>query len=150
MNPVKIYPSNPINLANGFKKFAIIVKRFSPFIPMFANSQITSPAGAAVLIALPNTNRVLSKMERIKILPNWGFLYGGNSSTKEEGIPFKIVFDSILEIINVKKIPNITINITKKVEINDAPIPCTMPAINIVAIDIKMGNLPIAWNESIC
>ena len=70
------------------KNFAIIVSRFSPFIPIFANNHITNPAGAATDIALPNMNNVLSNMERTNIFPNCGFLYGGNSNTIDDGIPF--------------------------------------------------------------
>lgn len=41
---------------------------------MFANNQITRPAGAATAIALPSTNKVLSKIERTKTFPICGFL----------------------------------------------------------------------------
>ena len=143
---VKIYPSNPINFANGFKKFAIIINKLSPFIPTFANIQITSPAGAATTIALPKTNNVLSKIERTNIFANCGFLYGGNSNTIDDGIPFNIVFDKILDIINVKHIPNIITMITAIVDnIEDRILfpPAYAPAIKIVAIDIKNGNLPL-------
>lgn len=69
INAVRIYPSNPINCAKGFKKFAIIVRMLSPCIPILANNQITSPAGAATEIALPKTNKVLSNIECTKIFP---------------------------------------------------------------------------------
>ena len=101
-------------------------------------------------MALPSTNSVLSNMERINIFPNCGFLYGGNSKTKDEGIPFKMVLDSNFEIASVKNIPNIITKITAMVEITDAPKPCILPAINIVAIAIKNGNLPITGNKVIC
>ena len=77
----------------------------APSILIVAKSQIISPAGAATAKALTNTNNVLSKIDLTKILPIWGFLYGGSSNVKEEGIPFNIVLDSILDTINVKKIP---------------------------------------------
>ena len=127
MKAVKIYSSNPIRLAKGFKKLAIIVRRLSPLNPIFAKSQITRPAGAATKIALPRTNKVLSKMERISIFPTCGFLYGGSSKIKEEGIPFKIVLDNILEITKVQKIPRSITRITVKVEIKEAlnPRDCT-------------------------
>ena len=102
-----------------------------------------SPAGAATAIALPNTNKVLSKNELTIILPNCGFLYGGNSNANDEGIPFKIVFDSIFDTNNVRKIPKSMTNITAIVDTIEAPKPCIVPAINIVAIDINSGNLPL-------
>ena len=37
---------------------------------MFAKIQIIRPAGAATEIALPNTNKVLSKIDRTKTFPN--------------------------------------------------------------------------------
>ena len=91
-------------------------------------------------------NNVLSNMERTNIFPNCGFLYGGNSNTIDDGIPFNIVFDNIFDIINVKNIPNIITIITASVDnIDDKnPFPAEYaPAINIVAIDIKNGNLPL-------
>ena len=52
--------------------------------------------------------------------------------------------------INVRNIPNNITNITAIVDRIDAPIPCIEPAINIVAIAIKKGNLPITWNKVVC
>lgn len=59
------------------------------------------PAGAATIIALPKTKSVLSNIERTITLPNCGFLYGGSSSVKKDGIPFKIVLDRIFDVRNV-------------------------------------------------
>lgn len=42
---------------------------FKPPILILANIQITIPAGAATSIALPRTNSVLLKIERIRTLP---------------------------------------------------------------------------------
>ena len=81
------------------------------------------PAGAATTIALPNTNKVLSKIELIIIFPNSGFLYGGSSSINEEGVPFKIVLDKSLEITKVKNIPNNITNNTQIVEIREDILP---------------------------
>ena len=72
---------------------------------MFAISQISAPAGAATVIALPSTNRVLSKMERTIILPNCGVRYGGNSKTNEDGCPFKSVLESNFDTKKVSRIP---------------------------------------------
>lgn len=91
--------------------------RLFPSIPIFASNHITSPAGAATDIALPRTNNVLSNIERTNIFPNCGFLYGGNSNTIDDGIPFKIVFDKILDTTKVKNIPKRITNITLIVDI---------------------------------
>ena len=106
---------------------------------------MTKPAGAATDIALPNTNSVLSKIDLITIFPICGFLYGGNSNTKDDGIPFKIVLDNILEINNVRKIPSKIANNTANVDNILGHIPCIVPAIKILAIVIKNGNLPVTW-----
>ena len=104
---------------------------------------MTRPAGAATAIALPNIKMVLSKIDLTNTFKNCGFLYGGNSKTKEDGIPFNIVFDKILDITNVMTIPRIITNMTAIVDTIDAPIPPIVPAINIVAMVIKNGNLPL-------
>ena len=120
-----------------------MVNKLCPCIPILANSHMTRPAGAATATALPNIKMVLSKMDLTNTLKNCGFRYGGNSSTKEDGIPFKIVFDKILDITNVIIIPRIITNMTAIVDTIDAPIPPIVPAINIVAMVIKNGNLPL-------
>lgn len=114
---------------------------------MFANSQITRPAGAAIQMALPKTNNVLSKIERIIIFPNWGFLYGGSSSMKDDGRPFNIVFESILETMKVRHIPKIITKTTAKVETIEAVMPLKAPAMKIVATEIRKGNLPVTWHK---
>ena len=53
INAVNIYPSNPINLAKGFKKFAIYESMLKFPILIFAKIQITIPTGAATATALP-------------------------------------------------------------------------------------------------
>lgn len=58
--------------------------------------------------------------------------------------------DNILETIKVKNIPNNITNITAIVETKEAPNPCIVPAIKIVAIEIRKGNLPITWYKTIC
>lgn len=57
--------------------------------------------------------------------------------------------DNILEITKVKNIPNNITKITAIVETNEAPKPCIVPAIKIVAIDIRKGNLPVTRNKII-
>ncbi len=104
---------------------------------------MTRPAGSATAIALPNIKMVLSKIDLTNTFKNCGFLYGGNSNTKEDGIPFNIVLDKILDITKVIIIPRIITNMTAIVDTIDAPIPPIVPAINIVAMVIKNGNLPL-------
>lgn len=65
-------------------------------------------------------------------------------------MPFKTVLESSLEITKVKKMPNKITTITARVEIMELPNPCILPAIKIVAIAIKKGNLPITRNKIIC
>lgn len=92
-----------------------------------------------------STNKVLSNIDLIKIFPICGFLYGGSSSTNDDGIPFNIVFDKILDIINVSIIPKSITRITERVDMIEDVIPDTLLAINIVAIVIRNGNLPVTW-----
>ncbi len=93
------------------------------------------------------TNNVLSKIERTKTFPNWGFLYDGSSNTKDDGIPLRIVLDKSLDIISVIIIPITTTKTTVSVDKIDDHIPNVLPAINIEAIVIKKGNLPVARNK---
>ena len=116
---------------------------------IFAKSHITIPAGAAIAIALPRTNKVLSKIERTKTFPNWGFLYGGSSNTKDEGNPLSTVLDNIFDITSVIIIPITTTKTTANVDKIDDHIPNVVPAINIEAIVIKNGNLPVTRNKII-
>ena len=69
------------------------------------------------------TNNVLSKIDLTRIFPICGFLYGGSSSTKDEGIPFKMVLDNIFDINSVSKIPKIIIHNTASVAVNDLSVP---------------------------
>jgi len=74
MKAVNIYPSSPISLAKGSKKFAIYVRRVLLAKLILAKSHITAPAGAATDKALPKTKSVLSNMERTITLVICGFL----------------------------------------------------------------------------
>ena len=121
MKASNMIPSNPINCANGSKKLDECINIEVPLICIFAKSHITNPAGMATTTALPNTNKVLSKIDRIKIFPNCGFLYGGSSSVNVEGIPFKMVLDNTLEIIKVIATPKIMTNKTVIVAIKELP-----------------------------
>lgn len=112
-------------------------------------SQITIPAGAAIATALPRTNKVLSKIERTITLPICGFLYGGSSNIYEEGIPLRIVFDNILDISNVIKIPKTITPKTHNTDIKELVTPTNKLPIKTVAIVIKKGNLPIARYKTI-
>lgn len=58
-------------------------------------------------------------------------------------MPFRIVFDNNFEMSRVKTIPKRITKITAIVEIMVLLKPCILPAIKIVAIAIKKGNLPL-------
>lgn len=64
-------------------------------------------------------------------------------------MPFKIVFDNILETIKVRNIPNNITKITARVDTKEALNPCIVPAIKIVATEIRKGNLPITRYKTI-
>ena len=74
INAAKMYPSIPIILAKGSKKFAIYERTDKLPIVMLANNHIIIPTGAATLIALPKTNNVLSKSDRTITFFICGFL----------------------------------------------------------------------------
>lgn len=111
MKAMIITPSNPIDLAKGSKVLVQILKRLLSPIIIFAISQITSPAGADITIALRRTNIVLSSIDLIITFPIWGFLYGGSSKVNEEDSPFRIVFERSFDIINVIIIPSKIISV---------------------------------------
>lgn len=85
INASSIVPSRPIILANGSKAPEHNERSVSPPNDTFANTQITSPAGAAMLIALPRTNSVRSRIDRTITPPMFGLRYGGSSSVNDEG-----------------------------------------------------------------
>lgn len=89
------------------------------------------------------TNKVLSKIDLTSIFPICGFLYGGSSKINDDGIPFKIVLDNILEISSVSTIPKIIMQSTAMVAAKDFIPPVKNPPIKMVAIAIKNGNLPL-------
>ena len=66
---------------------------------------------------------------------------------KDDGRPFNIVFESILETMKVKHIPKIITKTTAKVETIDAVMPLKAPAMKIVATEIRKGNLPVTWHK---
>ena len=110
-------------------------------ILILAIIQISSPAGAATIIARPKTKRVLSKIERIIILPINGLRYGGNSKVKEEGNPFRIVIDNIFDITRVIIIPNITTPVMVMAEIIVENL--SELSMNIPVIVISIGKRPL-------
>ena len=85
-------------------------------------------------------------MDLINIFPNCVFLYGGSYNIKEEVNPFKIVLERILDTIKVINIPRKITSITVSVDNIEEKNPLYVPAIKIVAIDIRKGNLPITRN----
>ena len=109
----RITPSIPRSFAKGSKKPEQRASSVMPPKDRFAISHIASPAGAATTTALPSTNKVLSKMDLMKILPICGLRYGGSSKVNEDGIPFRIVFDKIFETAKVIRTPRIITNVSK-------------------------------------
>lgn len=76
INAIKITPSIPNKLANGFKKVVQCVSILTPDIFKLANIHINIPAGSATEIALPSTNSVLSNKERTITFPNlWSSIW---------------------------------------------------------------------------
>lgn len=73
MNAIIITPSRPIREPIGLRNAEQYPNNEVPFTEMFAISQIISPDGAATIAALPRTNRVLSRMERIRTFIISGF-----------------------------------------------------------------------------
>lgn len=74
INAVSIIPSSPMILPKGSKKSAMCSKIDKPFIVVFEATQIINPAGAATVMALPKTNSVLSKIDRMIIFEICGLL----------------------------------------------------------------------------
>lgn len=81
----RIVPSSPIAFAKGSSRPEQYCSNVRLPMFIFANSQIISPAGAAMLTALPRTNKVLSNTDLTMILPMSGRLKGGSSSVNDEG-----------------------------------------------------------------
>lgn len=138
---IKITPSKPIALANGSKALEQMCKILLSPIFILAINQIIKPAGAEIHIALFRTNKVRSNIDLIITFPICGLRYGGNSKVNDEGIPFKIVFDSNLEIAKVMTIP-IKIIKVKRPALASELFPILIIK-NIVIIEIKIGNLPL-------
>lgn len=70
MKAVSMYPSSPISLAKGSKKFATKVRSVEPLKVIFAKSHITIPVGAATAIALPQDEQSSIKNRAHKYLTN--------------------------------------------------------------------------------
>ena len=69
MNAMSIYPSRPMSLLKGFKNNAECDNKLKSPIVIFAIIHIINPAGAATIIALAKTNKVLSNIECTITLP---------------------------------------------------------------------------------
>ena len=74
MKAININPSNPIKFAKGCKNAALWFNMLLPPIFILARNQIIIPAGAAIAMARPSTNIVLSIIDVYSILPSCGFL----------------------------------------------------------------------------
>ena len=148
INARSIVPSSPMALANGSRIADVLLSRVSPPMVMFANIHIISPAGAATAAALPKTNRVLSRIERTITRKKSGFLYGGSSRVKEDGCPFKIVLDKMVDTRKVTKIPSITKPVKISVDKSDENL-LPLKIINIVIREIRVGNLPLQGTKQL-
>ena len=110
---------------------------------MFAVIQISRPAGAAMRMALPSTNKVRSQTERMITFPICGRLYGGSSSVKEEGIPFRRVLDNTLDATKVMQIPRRMTKARQKAPRSEADSPVAPPAMKSERMVRIVGNLPL-------
>ncbi len=88
-------------------------------------------------------------MERIRIFPICGFLYGGSSKVNVDGIPFNTVFDSSFEIMRVRNIPSSIISKTVIVASKEAPKWIPSPPINILASVISNGKRPLQGTNAL-
>lgn len=108
----------------------------------FARIQMTTPKGAATIIALPKTKTVLSKIERTITLTILGFLYGGSSNMNDEGTPFNTVLDRTFDVMRVTVIPSrikhVSIHPAVSVPKEDAP-----ETKNTSIIAISPGKRPL-------
>lgn len=106
MKAKSITPSSPSKSAKGSRKLVHIVSIDEVSIYTLDNIYIMIPAGMATTIALPNTYKVLSNILLIITFKYCGLRYGGSSNINDDGIPFNIVLDNILDInkvINTEK-----------------------------------------------
>lgn len=87
---------------------------------------------------------VLSSIDLIMVFNIFGFLYGGSSSVNVDVFSFSMVFDSILEIINVIKIEKIitSSNVSADMVVFFSLL-LVSDTINIDIIAISIGNLPL-------
>jgi len=68
---------------------------------------------------------------------------------KEDGCPFKIVFERIKDTSKVIKIPNNTIAVRARVDVIDWKAPPEVPPINMVPIAISVGNRPLQGTKTL-
>ena len=134
----------PIALPRGLRNWALISRMVAvSSIWIFAMSHNMRPAGATTDTALPSTNKVLSNMERTMILPILGFLYGGSSKVKDDGIPLRKVADKNLDTTRVIPIPMSTTTIITKVATRELNWLFINPPINIEEIAMSRGKRPL-------
>ncbi len=137
-----ITPSIPSALPMGSSAVAIKDRRVSPSILQYPSSQSTMPAGAATTTARPSTKRVRSSNERMSTSPTFGFRNGGNSSTKDEGIPLRMVLDNIFALRSVITTPS-TINPVSKMADKILPTTPEVKTKNMLMSKINVGKRPL-------
>ena len=89
MKAVNIYPSSPISLAKGSKKFATKVRSVEPAKVIFAKSHITIPVGAATATALPQNKQSSIKNRTHKHLTNLRLAVWWELKHKRRRLTFK-------------------------------------------------------------
>lgn len=94
-------------------------------------------------MALNRSFSVLSKIERTTTSDTLGILYGGNSSTKEDGELFNNVEESTLDTARVSRMEIIITNPNSKVETMEEANGRIETVKNIVIIAIIVGNRPL-------
>lgn len=142
INAIIITPSSPISLPKGSKKSEIYARIAVSPIFTFARIQIKSPHGAAAVQALPSTNIVLSRSERIRTFPICGLRYGGSSRVYELDSPLRIVLDRMEDITKVTAIPRRITPIRiapDNIELKNPPVVIK----NIIITAIIVGKRPL-------
>ena len=143
MKAKSITPSSPSKSAKGSRKLVHIVSIDKLPTYTLDNIYIMIPAGMATTIALPNTYKVLSNILLIITFKYCGLRYGGSSNINDDGIPFKIVLDNILDIIKVINTEKHITNTSNNALNNEEVKVLFNPTKNIVIIAIIIGNLPL-------
>ena len=138
INPTRMAPSSPSSRPKSFSIMASLFNRLMLSMVILAKSQMTIPASIDTLMALDRMVSVLSSIDLIIVFIMIGFRYGGSSSTKLDGSPFRSVFDKINDIMKVMIIPHMTIIVRRMALSIDE-----LPTENIDKSIIIVGKRPL-------